>query len=216
MTAPEANQLHNPFLRNGKIWPEIRIDCTSFDPDLSLLSGETIMLTFPTQKWIELVARAKSVTSLFVDRPKAKDLNPLGALNLKNFTVSYPSHVKDWSFLQKFSSLLRLALHNTLSIQDLEIVGGLKQLEVFQLSGGYSKVLRLPSLVPLAGLKNLKVIGFAGVRFKNWSLSPLFNSPELRRFDCPLWWPKEEISALARQNTKLCSNYFEWEEGLLN
>jgi hypothetical protein len=209
MTAQEANELHNPFIRNGKILWETQIVCTSFGPDLSLLNGEVVMLTFPNQEWINLAAKAQSVTSLFIDRPKAKDLSPLSDLNLKNFTTSYPSHVKNWSFLQKFSSLVRLALHETLSIQDLESIRNLTKLEVFQLSGGFSKVLRLPSLAPLAELKNLKVIDLAAVRFKDWSLSPLFNLPELRRFDCPLWWPKEELSALARQNPKLSSNALE-------
>jgi hypothetical protein len=208
MTTREARELHNPFIRDDKLCRETQVNCKSFSPDLSLLKREAVMLTFPNQEWIDLVSKVQSITSLFLDRPRAPNLSPLTSLNLKNLTTSYPSHVKDWSFLEKFSSLLRLSLHNTLSIQDLEPIRDLVKLEVIQLSGGYSKALRLLSLAPLANLKNLKVIDLAAVRFSDWSLSPLFQLSDLRRFDCPLNYPKEELSALKSHNPKLESNAF--------
>jgi hypothetical protein len=205
----EANALHNPFLRGGSFRTDLQIDCTKSEPDELHLSGSAIVLVFPNQAWIEAASSSSTIRALFLDRPKTKDLSPLANLPLFNLTVSYPSHVKDWGFLERFPSLLRLSLHNTLSITSLESVGKLRGLEVFQLSGGYSKCLRLPSLVPLACCENLRVIDLANVRCADPSLRPLLSLSALRRFDCPLYWPADEVQALLCYNTALHSNFME-------
>jgi hypothetical protein len=134
-------------------------------------------------------------------------LSAVSKLPLVNLTVSYPSHVKNWTFLQQMHSLLRLSLHNTLSIQDLEPVRSLVGLEVLQVSGGYSKWLELPSLAPLASCSKLFVIDLAAVRCADTSLRPLFGLTALRRFDCPLSWPKAEVEALFEHNKAIHSDF---------
>jgi hypothetical protein len=206
MTSAEANALHNPFLHKGRFRAELQLNCAEHAPNLSLLRGTAIALTFPNQAWVDLVSSARSVTALFLDRPKAKDLSAIANLPLTNLTMSYPSHVKDWSFLRRLPTLIRLSLHNTLSLQDLELVRALSSLEVLQLSGGYSKPLRLPSLAPLADSRHLTAILLAAVHCTDWSLRPLFHLSSLRRFDCPLWWPSGEIRALTEHNKELNCN----------
>jgi hypothetical protein len=208
MTRDQAYALHDPF-RSG-ISSAYSVLCRSQKPDSSLLLGrQSVRLVFPNQEWINLAAESPQITSLFVDRPRARDLSPLSSLRLSNFSVSYPSYVKDWSFLSSFSSLVRLVLANTLSIQDLEPVREFLNLEVLMVSGGYSKVLKLPSLSPLSSLRRLKVIALAAVRFECWELDCLLNLPELCVFDCPLQWPKNEVMKLARHKPQLISNALE-------
>lgn len=209
MTREEANALHNPFIRSGHFRADVQIDCTECDPDPSLLNNSAVALIFPSQAWIDVAASVPTITALFIDRPKAKDLNSLANLSLINLTVSYPSRVKDWTFLQRIPSLLRLSLHNTLSLPDLEAVRSLPCLEVFQLSGGYSSSLRLPSLSPLADCRRLTAIDLVAIRCTDWSLKPLFGLSALRRFDCPLWWPSTELHAFLAHNKVLQCNVTE-------
>ena len=157
MTRAEGNAMHNPFIRNGRFFSrsarfrhELAFDCTGRDPDPAVFRSSAVALVFPTQAWVEAASSVGNITAIFLDRPKAKDLSAVSKLPLTNFTVSYPSYVKDWAFLQCMPSLLRLSLHNTLPLPDLEPVRGLHALEVFQLSGGYGRCLTLPSLAPLA------------------------------------------------------------------
>jgi len=210
MTREQAYALHNPFrIGNGS---EHSVFCRSQKADSSLLLGrQSVRLVFPNQEWIDLVAESPQITSLFVDRPRARDLSPLSSLRLFNFSVSYPSYVKNWSFLSSFSSLVRLVLANTLSILDLEPLREFLNLEVLMVSGGYSKTLKLPSLSPLSDLIRLKVIALAAVRFECWDLDCLLKLPELCLFDCPQYWPKDEVMKLARSKPQLISNAIELE-----
>jgi hypothetical protein len=50
------------------------------------------------------------------------------------------------------------------------------------------------------------VIVLAAVRFESWDLTGLHKLPELRLFDCPLYWPKSELINLARHHPRLISN----------
>jgi hypothetical protein len=211
MTREQAYLLHNPFdfKKRSKI-SEFSVLCRSEKPDLSLLRGKKhVVLIFPNQDWINLAAEATWIKAIYVDRSSARDLSPLTSLDLFNFSASYPSRVKDWSFLSKFSDLTRLVLENTLSIQDLEAIQSMAKLEVLYLSGGYSSVLKLPSLFPLACLTRIKIISLASVRFNSWDLSCLLKLPDLCVFDCPLWCPSEEIEKLKHHNPNLISNWLE-------
>ena len=199
--------MHNPFIRNGHFRDDLAFDCTGRNPDASAFRGSAIALTFPTQAWVEAASNVGTITALFIDRPKTKDLSAVSKLPLTNFTVSYPSHVRDWTFLERIPSLLRLSLHNTLSLADLEPVRGLVALEGFQLSGGYSNWLTLPSLAPLAACSRLAVIDLAAVRCVDSSLRPLFGLAALRRFDCPLSWPRTEVEALLKHNKAIHSEF---------
>ena len=209
MTWNEANALHNPFIRDGLFTAEVSIDCSAQRPDLSLLNGHEISLWRPKQDWIDLLKDASHVRALFIAQPRARSLHAVASLNLFNLSLSYPSFVKDWSFLTGMQSLIRLALHNTLSMHDLEPVRTLSGLEVLQVSGGMSKNLQLPSLEPLAELKRLRVISLASVRFEDWSLFPLFGLPALERFDSPLYCPSDQFEMLRRYNPRVASNLCE-------
>ena len=209
MTHREANTLHNPFLRNGVFKAKLWIDCKSCKPDPSLLTHSEVALGFPNQAWIDMLGDAQHLRAIDIKAPRARDLHPLAKLDLFHLTLSYPSFVKDWSFLRSMSSLLRLALDNTLSLQDLKPVQRLSRLEVIRLSGGFSKTLRLPSLAPLAHLENLRAVLLASLRFEDWSLFPLFGLPDLKRFDSPLSCPKDQFHMLLRYNPRLSSNLAE-------
>jgi hypothetical protein len=205
MTREQAYALHNPFLFGNR--NEHSVPCRPQKPDPSLLAGrQSVRLLDPDQEWINLVAESPHITSLFLDQPRARDLSPLSSLKLINFSVSYPSQVKNWSFLSSFTSLVRLVLANTLSIRDLDTLRNFHNLEVLMVSGGYSKKLQLPSLSPLSELTRLKVIVLAAVRFESWDLTMLHQLPELCLFDCPLSWPKSELMNLARNKPHLISN----------
>ena len=206
MTDDDARTLHNPFISQGVFRRELAIQCPDHDPDVTLLQGPDVALTFPNQAWIDILPAARHLRSVFVDRPRAKDLSPVASLNLMNLTMSYSSHVKEWSFLRQLKQLKRLSLHNTLSLVDLEVASELRDLEIFELSGGYSKPLRLPSLLPLGRLVKLKAILMGAVRLANWSLVPIYELKDLRRFNCPTYWPKQEIAGLLRANPLVVSN----------
>jgi len=208
MTREQACALHNPFhYGNG-----CRVLCRSQKPEPSLLlDHQSGRLVFPNQEWIDLAAASPQITSLFVDRPKARDLTPLSSLNLINFSVSYPTYVRDWSFLSGFRSLLRFVLANTVSIKDLEPLRELLELEVCMVSGGHSQVLRLPSLSPLSDLTRLKVVVLAAVRFDCWDLRCVAKLPDLCLFEGPLYWPKDELIRRARHKPELTSNALEPE-----
>ena len=210
MTTREANALHNPFLSAaGQFRIELQIDCTAHKPDRALFGGPFVALAFPDQSWIDLASEVHTITALFVDRPRAKDLSRIANLPLQNFTASYPARATDWSFLERLSALTRLSVHNTASFDGLAAVATLEQLEVFQLSGGYSSVLRLPSLAPLGACRRLVAILLAAVRCTDWGLEPIRRLPFLRRFDCPLWWPRAEIEALINHRDGVTSNVTE-------
>jgi hypothetical protein len=206
MTSAEANALHNPFITDGRFRHELQVDCKGQKPDVALLQRASVSLAFPNQEWINLAAQVGTISALFIDRPSAKDLSPISEMNLFHLSLSYPSRVKDWRFVRNLASLKRLSLHNTLSIQDIEEVGALSHLEVFQLSGGYSKSLQLPSLWPLAKCRPLVAVLLAAVRFTDYSLQPLLSLPSLQRFDCPMWWPANELQSLCAHNKVIGSN----------
>src|SRR5882672_7215183 len=115
MTREQAVALHNPFPFGARY----EIFCNSQLPDIRLLHGrEGVWLVHPNQQWIDLVAQAPTIKAVWVDKPRVRklDLSPLSELGLYNFSTSYPSHIRDWSFLSKIPSLKRVVLHNTLSL----------------------------------------------------------------------------------------------------
>jgi hypothetical protein len=173
-----------------------------------LLSGkEAIVLTFANQDWVDLAGSASTITAIFLDRPKARDLRPIGNLRLYNLTLSYPSYVREWGFLSLLSdTLLRLTLDNTLSLGSLDLLSELRVLEALRLSGGYSKDAKLPSLEALGELTNLKIIDLAAVRFANSDLSALWRLPHLARFDCPFYFPRGQVEKLKAHFSSLESN----------
>src|SRR6185369_894890 len=118
----EANALHNPFLSKGRFRSELQIDCSKTKPDASALKRATVALVFPSQDWINAISSAGSTRALFLDRPKAKDLGPIADLPLVHLSLSYPSYVKNRSFIERLTTLVRLSLHNTLSLGSLDYV----------------------------------------------------------------------------------------------
>lgn len=206
MTDDDALTLHNAFMSQGTFRRDLAIHCPDHDPDMGLLQGPDVALTFPNQAWIDIIPSAQHLRSIYVDRPRARDLSPVASLSLINLTMSYPSHVKEWSFLRQLKQLKRLSLHNTLSLVDLEVTSELRDLGIFELDGGYSKPLCLPSLHPLGRLIKLKAILMAAVKFSDWSLVPIYGLKELRRFNCPKYWPKQEIAGLLRARPSVVCN----------
>jgi hypothetical protein len=75
-----------------------------------MLTQSEIALGFPNQAWIDMLAEAQNLRALDIKAPRARDLRPLANLDLFHLTLSYPSFVKDWSFIGAMPSLLRLAL----------------------------------------------------------------------------------------------------------
>jgi hypothetical protein len=207
MTNDEARTLHNPFVADGHFRSELQIDCSIHSPESTRIHGPAVALYSASSQWIQLLSQMKGVTAVFVDRPRTDDLSHLAELPLLTFSVSYPSRVNNWSFLQRLDKLKRLSLHNTLTLGSLEPIQAMNNLEVLEVSGGYSTDLRLPSLEPVSHLKRLKTILLASVQFTDWTLTPLLNLPALERFNCPLKWPKDQLNLVAQQRPALEGNW---------
>jgi hypothetical protein len=200
MTHKDGLALLNPFAKGEVFASDLRILCRGQVPsDAAINDRSELILTFPNQPWIDFIGAKTGVRALFLDRPRARDFAPVANLPLYNFSTSYPSYVRDWSFLGSMAgSMRRLVLHNTLSLPDLCVLSELKNLEVLILSGGYSTDARFDSVAPLTGLKKLRVIHFASVRFRDPSLAPLDRLPSLSRLDGPQWMTSEIRSLRAR------------------
>ena len=125
-------------------------------------------------------------------------MEPLAALALQQLEISYPTRIKDWTFLSRLTELRRLVIDNATTFTDLSCLESLRHVEFLGLSGGYSKPLRVPCLKPFATMESLKAVYLANVRLEDWDLSPVGKLTDLKLFYTPKWCPAEEIKKLRR------------------
>ena len=145
--------------------------------------------------------------SLAIKTPRASDLRPLGKLALTQFEVSYPTRIKDWSFLSQLTRLRRLVVDNAATFSNLSCLRDLHTVEFLRVTGGYSKPLRADSLQSLAGMQSLRAIFLANIRLKDWDLSALRQLKHLELLYTPQWCPAEEIKALRNAIPALAWNW---------
>jgi len=208
MNLDDAFSLHNAF-RSGRKFNAAHAFTCKDKPTDDLLTLESVYLVAPDADWIAKIAESKVLRSLAIKTPRTGDFGPLGKLALSQFEVSYPTRIKDWSFLSRFTRLRRLVIENSTTFSDLSSLEGLRTVEFLGVAGGYSKPLRADSLQPLAAMASLRAIYLANIRLKNWDLSAFRRLKHLELLFTPKWCPAEEVATLRKTIPALAWN---WEK----
>jgi hypothetical protein len=206
MNLEDARSLHNAFCRGGK-WHATHAFSCEESPQDDVLTHDSVYLVSPSAEWITSISESKQLRSLAIKTPRTSDLRPLGKLALTQFEVSYPTRIKDWSFLSQLTRLRRLVVDNAASFSNLSCLRDLRTVEFLRVTGGYSKPLRADSLQSLAGMESLRAIFLANIRLRDWDLSALRQLKHLELLYTPQWCPAEEIKALRNAIPALAWNW---------
>ena len=112
---------------------------------------------------------------------RVPDLRHVAALTeLQDLAIAGSVKLKSLSGLEAFRHLRRLILFNNCNYTSIDAVAGLSNLETLCLEGGFSKLLRLPSLAPLRGLHQLERLRLASLKVADGSLRALHDLRSLR------------------------------------
>lgn len=197
----QAVTLLNPFSDGDQ---SLKVKCGGVRPRHELIPpGDNLRLITPNQAWVDLTVEHRNLRALWLDKPTAKSLDKIPSLPLEHFSITYPSHVRDWQFLSKLRGLRYLRIYNATSLSTLDDIADLVQLQVLILGGSYSRDMKVPSLKPLARLTDLRVVMLVAFRPQDWSLEPLHGMRQLEHFCCPSTCPRDELLAMQARHPKL-------------
>ena len=145
-----------------------------------------------------LIGRLPRLERLVIHELRAADLTSLAPLGrLRSLAVAGSPKLRSLAGLEQLAELEELILFDNCNFDDLTPIQGLGRLTTLCLEGGFSKMLRLSSLSPLAGLDRLRRLRLASVRIADRSLRPLHGLSGLREVFVAHNFPKPELRALA-------------------
>ena len=136
--------------------------------------------------------------ALVIQDLRIADLHAFASLDgLRELAIAGSPKLKSLSGLERMRGLKRLILFDNCNYPDIAALAALTEVETLCLEGGFSKQLRLPTLEPLVGLRNLRRLRLASVRVADGSLRPLLKLAALQQVFINKGFPPSEFRTLA-------------------
>jgi Leucine-rich repeat (LRR) protein len=150
------------------------------------------------EQHFEIICTASQVTHLELNVRPVKSLAPLSGLsNVKVLSLYENTKLTSLAGVESLQNLQILSLANFAVAVSLEPLASCKSLRSLWLSGTTWTAMRVPSLLPLAGLANLERLMLPSVRVKDRKLAPLHSLTKLAETKLPNFFPASEFAALA-------------------
>lgn len=168
--------------------------------DLPLhIDASGICVSGATDKTLPMICERIRAKSVFFHKLRCTDLTPIAELQgLRALGVFGNPKAVDFTALGRLQELRVLNLFDNCKQIDLAFLEGLTRLTSLCVSGGFSKPTQLPTLSPIATLKNLKELRLNSVRVTaNDGLFPLERCQALCKLEISNAFPTEQFAFLS-------------------
>ena len=146
----------------------------------------------------EIICAASQVTHVEANVFPVKSLAWVSRLsNVRVLSLYENTRLSSLAGLESLQNLQILSLANFAVSVSLEPLAPCKSLRSLWLSGTTWTTMRVPSLLPLAGLISLERLMLPNVRVKDRKLTPLHSLTKLVETKLPNFFPASEFTALA-------------------
>lgn len=150
------------------------------------------------QDFLDEICQLESLEMLCAQSVTASDLTGLASLpQLRRLVVKDAPKAEDLEWLRSMRSLEALGLENLKRVGELEPLASLTRLRSLGVEGSLWTPMRVRSLEPLQGLRQLEFLFLTNLRVQDKSLQPLLALPDLRVLQCARFYPASEFMALA-------------------
>lgn len=157
-----------------------------------------------TQELFDAACSVPGLQGLYVKWSGIKSIEAIAtAKKLAFFHLGSSTQLVSIEPLVRVKNLIWLEVENIKRIQDLGVLGKLKQLQGLAIEGSIWTTQRVDSLAPLAQLRSLRHLSIANLRAKDKTLRPLFSLSSLELFCAANWWSDDELEELRRRNPKV-------------
>src|SRR5687768_9573516 len=159
---------------------------------------ETLEIYDVGDRELEIVSRLPSIRLLSISVIRSKSLDALATLSrLEHLKCDDSGTLTNLAALSGLDRLRTLGLMHLRKMKYLEEASRLIQLRGLTVSGSMWSHARVPTLAPLAKLRNLRSLHLTGVRVEDGSLSTLTTMKNLRDLTLANWFSTEEFAKLA-------------------
>lgn len=164
-----------------------------------IVSLRTLWVSGVRQPEMATIGRMPWLECLVIHDLRAPTLEALGALRaLRTLRIAGSPKLKSLGGLEHLASLEELLVVDTCNYPTVRHLAGLIRLHTLCLEGGFSKLLSLDSLAPLASLTTLRRLRLASIRVADQSLRPLHGLADLRDVFVARTFPEGELRAAAK------------------
>jgi hypothetical protein len=165
------------------------------------------------QPFLEEIGSLGGLERLELEWPMvARSLSPILQLeNLRFLSIDSPRHIDDFSPLLELPCLRTFILTNAKKMPDLQWLSDAHHLEVIGIEGGMWSPYRIPSLMPLAGLRQLQAFLGTSTKLADKQLLPLADCDRLQYLGIACVAPREEFERLQRARPDLVCSWFRAE-----
>jgi hypothetical protein len=159
---------------------------------------ETLRMHGVGKTELTIIGRLPSVRRLSLTGVTTKSLDPLAGLHrLEHFECRNSATLTSLEALSGLKRLRTVGLEHLRKLAYLEEASRLTRLTGLMVGGSTWTHARVPSLVPLTGLQNLRRLHLSGVRVADGSLHPLTALRNLRALTVSNWFRTEEFAKVA-------------------
>lgn len=162
------------------------------------------------QDYLDEICLIDGLERLELEHPvTATGLDGLRSLRkLRHLSIDSPRHVADFMPLLDLPSLKTLLITNAKHLATIDWLSGAHHLEVVGIEGSTWTIQKIPSLLPLAGLRGLRAFFAVSTRLGDKSLASLADCPNLEFLGCANFAPREEFERLRNRKPDLVCTWF--------
>jgi hypothetical protein len=161
-----------------------------------------------SQEMFEAACAMPGLRGLYIKWSSIEDLSPLAKLRgLSHFHLGGAPSAEPLDVLASLPELVDLEIRNVRAAADLSFLRKLPQLRALSVSGDSNSIkpLNIPTLAPLAALRQLERLSLVVVRVADGSLAPLADLPALKHLRLTNQLPRDEYARLAGRRPDLQS-----------
>ncbi|MDX1434662.1 MAG: hypothetical protein R3286_19630 [Gammaproteobacteria bacterium] len=152
------------------------------------------------QAYLDTISRCASLESLHIENVKAEDLACLSALKrLKVLSIESCFKVTSLEALRDLRTLSGLAVIHFKNVHELGPLSSLSDLRALAVAGSMWTAMRVESLRPLAGLRDLRLLHLSNLKTEDESLRPLGGLRNLVHLDIANFYPMSEFAFLSQR-----------------
>lgn len=164
----------------------------------------------PDQAYLDEICTITGLERLELEWPvTAKRLDGLRALHrLRHLSIDSPRNITDFAPLLELPSLRTLLITNAKHMTDISWLADAHHLEVIGIEGSMWTTQRIPTLQPLARLRELRAFFAVSTRLADHDLSPLAECPKLEFIGCARVAKREEFERLHAMRPDVVCSWF--------
>lgn len=167
------------------------------------------------QNFFESICKMKNLTQLHIWSSTVEDISSISKLQkLKRLDLENFNKLTDISPISTLKNLQLISMENSFKVQNYEVIGQMIKLKGLRLGGDSfaPKNLKIKSLQPFNGLKQLLHLDLPSVSLIDHSYETILELENLERFDTTVIMPQSKRKLIKENHKKLTAGFFmDWD-----